>query len=109
MKRVYTDASKTAICIASTDSPSVRYISGLTVNQGEYLAIIAALILSHPTEELEICSDSELAIKQLNGEYVCRDLALQVLCGVVLAFTTGREVKFTWVRREDNKAGLILG
>ena len=47
--------------------------SGLTNNQAEYDAIIHALCICGGAEKVIITSDSEVVIKQINGEYKVRD------------------------------------
>lgn len=49
-----------------------KYLGELTNNQAEYDALVLALEAIEPEQDgtdLEIYSDSELLVKQLNGEY----------------------------------------
>ena len=83
-----------------------RYLGHQTNNFAEYTAIIDALTHARElgAEEVAMFMDSELAVKQLNGEYKVRNPALGLLFMQVhnlrLAF---KKVTFTHVRREKNK------
>lgn len=83
-----------------------RYLGHQTNNYAEYAAIIDALTHAKElgAEEVAMFMDSELAVKQLNGEYKVKNPALGVLFMKVhnlrLSF---RKVTFTHVRREKNK------
>ena len=121
--KIFVDGSPTAVCFTTEEGPPVvRGLStSVTSNQAEYLAVIFAL------NELpgidEILSDSELVIKQLNGEDIVRNEELKGLACEIwrivgaeyakvkggLRCTRTGNVKFTWVPREENKAGEILG
>ncbi len=83
-----------------------RYLGEQTNNYAEYMAIVDALTHAKElgAEEVAMRMDSELAVKQLNGEYKVKNAALGALFLQVhnlrLAF---RKVTFTHVRREQNK------
>jgi len=79
----------------------------LTNNQAEYKAIIAAL-QEHPREELTLLSDSQLAVRQLNGEYEIRNSKLRELAEEVRSLCRDRKVVFKWIPREENLAGKML-
>lgn len=51
------------------------YLGSMTNNQAEYEALLRALasVVPDPDTELEIYSDSELLVRQLNGVYRVRD------------------------------------
>ncbi len=76
-----------------------------TNNQAEYSAMIRAL------EELKklkiysaiIKSDSKLVISQIRGEYKVRAKNVVPLYNKVLELTKGMNLKFEWVRREENR------
>ncbi|HKT43556.1 MAG TPA: reverse transcriptase-like protein [Gaiellaceae bacterium] len=77
-----------------------------TNNVAEYRALIAglekAVELSVP--EVEVVSDSELLVKQMNGDYRVKNAALQQLS--IQASRLAREigkVSYTAVRREHNE------
>jgi ribonuclease HI len=77
-----------------------------TNNVAEYRGLVAGLekALELAVPELEVVSDSELLVKQMNGEYrvknaALRDLSLQA---ARLAREIGK-VSYTAVRREHNE------
>jgi len=84
----------------------------LTNNEAEYLAVIFALkkfklLFSKELakkSEIEIRSDSELMVKQLNGEYKILDEKIQKLFLEVwnLKFDFSK-IKFKLIKREKNK------
>lgn len=115
MPTFYCDGSQTRICYTCPDE-KIRKVIPLpqkaTVNEAEYLAIIAALeaALAKGFETVDIFSDSQLAIRQLNGEYATRQPRLAELGDQVWDITEKfYEVTFTWLPRWKNPAGIILG
>ncbi|MBU4481294.1 ribonuclease HI family protein [Patescibacteria group bacterium] len=89
-----------------------QYIGEATNNEAEYNALIFGLEkfkqlfgkkLAH-VSEIEIRSDSELIIKQLNGEYKVLEPKIQTLFlrawNLKLDF---KKVKFRFISREKNK------
>jgi ribonuclease HI len=83
-----------------------RYLGEQTNNYAEYMAIIDAL--QHAKEfgadEVDMYMDSELAVKQLNGEYRVKNTGLALLFMQVHNLRLGfKKVRFTHVRRERNK------
>ncbi len=58
-----------------------RSIGTTTNNQAEYMAIIAALqkAISLGARHADVNSDSELMVKQINGEYRVKNIALKPL------------------------------
>ena len=87
-------------------------IGDTTNNQAEYRAMVAALTalgeLGPTNSSINCFADSELMIKQINGEYRVKDellrphfLAIKQLIGILEI--AGNELSFTAVRREQNK------
>ena len=77
-----------------------------TNNVAEYRALVAGLERAAELQvgEVEVVSDSELLVKQMNGEYRVKNAALQDLS--IQASRLARElgkVSYTAVRREHNK------
>jgi len=108
--KVYVDGSgKTgAYCyLVAGGEPRLFMEKSLTNNQAEYKAIIATL-RELPNKELTIYSDSQLAVRQLNGEYQIRDSRLRNLAERVRGLCKNRVVSFKWVPREQNLAGRVL-
>jgi ribonuclease HI len=83
-----------------------EYVGETTNNQAEYKGILAAIRKARElgAETLEMRMDSELAVKQLNGEYKVKDAGLASIYMLIhnerIAF---KKVTFTHVRREYNK------
>ncbi|CAI9832256.1 MAG: reverse transcriptase-like protein [Nitrosopumilus sp.] len=83
---------------------------GITSNQAEYLAVIAALEGRAGQRGLVICSDSQVTVNQLNHKYAInsrqlRDLARQAWS--LMAEVPGVEIR--WVPRGENPAGKMMG
>ena len=82
-----------------------KYIGEGTNNFAEYTALITALEyaaeLGH--KNIQCYLDSELVVKQLNGQYKIREPNLKELASKVLALTNKfQSIKFTHVPREKN-------
>jgi probable phosphoglycerate mutase len=77
-----------------------------TNNVAEYSALIAGLekALELAVPEVEVISDSELLVKQMNGEYRVKNAALRELSAraASLAAQIGN-VRYRAVRREHNE------
>jgi ribonuclease HI len=83
-----------------------RYIGVATNNQAEYQAIVFALekAAEAGAHSLSLFLDSELAVKQLNGEYKVKNKDLASLFLKIHNLKTKfSSVSFTHVRREHNK------
>lgn len=82
------------------------YLGRTTNNQAEYRAVILGLerALALGAKEVEIVTDSELLVRQANGEYKVKnpDIARRYLEMNNLCVQIGR-VRFRHVRRELNK------
>jgi ribonuclease HI len=82
-----------------------EYIGIGTNNIAEYTAVIRALETAHTMGETEVHvkSDSQLVVRQLNGEYRVRDPGLRPLRERVGQLCKGLEVHFEHIPREKNK------
>ncbi len=82
----------------------------ITNNEAEYLAILKALEENH-SEEIEIFSDSEVVVNQLNRNYHIKEVRLRGLFDKVQEIIKKKniKVKFIWIPRGENKAGKYLG
>ena len=114
--RIFVDGNpKEVCCITASD---IGVLSGKveralidgenTSNVAEYRAVLFGLY-KHP-EATEVCSDSQLVVRQLNNEYAVKS---EKLLSWWLKVKTrveklGHPVEFVWVRREDNPAGRVL-
>ncbi|MBI2545431.1 MAG: reverse transcriptase-like protein [Candidatus Aenigmarchaeota archaeon] len=81
---------------------------GITHNEAEYMAVIVALTENN-AKEINIFSDSELIVKQLNRNYKIKEKRMLDLALRVQKLCEGRSVTFTWIPRERNLAGKVLG
>lgn len=90
-----------------------EYLGEMTNNQAEYRAVIFALKKAKQLMgskkaaemEVEVRMDSELIVKQLNGEYKIKEPELQPLFVEVWNLRLDfKKVDFKHVRREQNKA-----
>ncbi len=87
------------------------YIGKATNNVAEYKALIAGLevALDRGVERLDVFLDSELVVKQVNGQYKVKDAGLKPLhrqaCVLLSKF---HEVDVRHVRREQNAAADAL-
>ncbi|MBT6253754.1 ribonuclease HI family protein [Candidatus Uhrbacteria bacterium] len=83
-----------------------RFLGTQTNNYAEYTAIIIGLELAiaHDIDELTVRLDSELAVKQLKGEYRVKNETLARLYLQVINLTHQfKSIEFQHVRREKNK------
>lgn len=83
-----------------------EFIGTNTNNNAEYNGLIAGLKLAkkNKVEELECFLDSELVVKQLNGEYKVKHPDMKKLFDEVQNLKTDFEtLSFKHVRREHNK------
>lgn len=82
-----------------------KYVGRATNNVAEYTGIIIALEAAkrHGATEVEMRMDSELAVKQLKGEYRVKNPDLAKLFLQVKNLAAGfKKVTFKHVRREQN-------
>lgn len=84
---------------------------GITNNQAEYLAIIAAMEkFAQMDEEIIIYSDSKNTVSQLNHEYAINSEQLRELARQAWSIM-GKipNLKIVWIPRAQNLAGKMLG
>jgi len=81
-------------------------------NIAEYMAVRSALSWianRFPMAEVEVYSDSQLIVHQLDGSYRCLDPLLVELRDAVLTVATAfPKVTYHWIRREQNKEADVL-
>ena len=83
-----------------------KYIGNATNNQAEYKALIEGLAEAHLQGASEVACflDSELVVRQLNGQYKVKEPELQNLITEVFRLSNKFiKVKFEHVGREKNK------
>ena len=112
--KAYVDGSLTSVCCVLENGGTVVCPIGLsdkrvTTNEAEYLAVLLALDEGFSTDITEILSDSQLVVRQLNREYHIKEPRLRELAIQVWNKAAGRDIKFTWIPREENPAGKVLG
>lgn len=82
-----------------------RYLGHATNNQAEYTGILEGLkkALELDLAELDVCLDSELAVRQLNGEYRVKNPDLRELYFEIQVLRQRfKTITFRHVRRELN-------
>lgn len=82
------------------------FLGVTTNNQAEYMALIRALeeLRKFPVKEAKIYSDSQLLIRQMNGEYRVRHENLIPLYDKAIKIVERiPRVTFHFIRREKNK------
>lgn len=85
--------------------------AGMTSNQAEYHAVLAALERNvEKTSHITIISDSQLIVSQLNHEYAIQNGPLRQLARQVWSTMRNYDtVTIRWVSRRNNLAGKMLG
>lgn len=110
---IYCDGATTRVCyIFEGERPTVLQIPKGTSNQGEYWAVINALLEAthRDFDDVTILSDSQLIVRQLGGDYKIRDKGLQVLAYLAQGLASKIDkVEYKWIPREENPAGKVLG
>ena len=76
-----------------------------TNNEEEYEALVASLDLAKATgvENMIIHYDSQVITSQVNGDYECRNERMKKYLEEVKSRTSGLEVKFVQIPREENE------
>lgn len=83
-----------------------EFIGNTTNNQAEYKAVVSVLekITEFNPEEINFFLDSELVVKQLNGDYKVKNPALKPLFLKIKELTKDiKKLSFSHIRREFNK------
>ncbi len=83
-----------------------EYIGDGTNNIAEYNAVIKALETAHAMGETDVHlkTDSQLVVRQLNGEYKVKDPELRLLNEKIVHLMKGLKVHFEHIPREHNSA-----
>lgn len=85
----------------------VEEIGDHTVNEAEIYAIHRAIMLSNPEEDLQIYSDSQLAVYLITGKWKCHKPELKRFL-MHLHYDMRPNITINWIPREDNYAGHYL-
>ncbi len=82
-----------------------KAIGQKTNNEAEYLSLIESLekLNQEEIKEAEIYMDSELVVRQVNGQYKVKNERLKPLYLRVKELCSGNRYRFTHVRRENNQ------
>lgn len=109
--KIYVDGSgegKYAFVVEEPRDVKIFEKKNITNNEAEYLAVIEAL-RNFSEREIDILSDSKLIVDQLNMKSAIKEDRLRKLAQEVWNLAKGRNVKFIWIPRNENKAGKVLG
>ena len=81
-----------------------RWIGHQDNNVAEYFALLEALqhAVASEAKALHVFSDSEIVVKQMNGEYVCRSPRLYSLNWTCRKLARSLEFSIAHIRREEN-------
>ncbi|MCE5299582.1 MAG: ribonuclease HI family protein [Spirochaetia bacterium] len=82
-----------------------KYIGETTNNVAEYSALLHLLEVAqkHGIKTLKVFSDSELMVKQMNGEYKIRDERLKELASKAVSMKKHIKFELSHIPRESNK------
>ncbi len=83
-----------------------KYLGIRTNNQGEFTAMEKGILLAvkYGIKTLDCFSDSQLLIRQINGEYKIKDAVLKEIMGRIRTLSENFDIiTFTHVPREKNK------
>jgi ribonuclease HI len=108
--KVWTDASRTQICIVNElgGVSLFQHGYGNAINRAEADAILVAITEYAPVVQMVICTDSEVFIRQFTGMYRIKDNILKELHNKIQEECRGRNISFQYVPREENRAGHVL-
>ena len=82
-----------------------KFIGRATNNVAEYTAVLLSLefiFKKFLIEKVEFKLDSELVVRQLNGQYKVKDSKLKLLYAKIRELIWGKTVSFSHVKREKN-------
>jgi ribonuclease HI len=93
-----------------TGESNVEFVRGLTNNQAECHAVLAALKSVDRGGRYEILSDSQLVVGLLSGVFAATNAELADLVGMIRTVIDEKRlsVQFTWIPREQNRADRLL-
>ncbi len=93
-----------------TGAKEVKRQDGLTNNQAEYFAVLAAIEALPNHASAEVITDSDLVANQFNGSFKITSPKLLELLSRIREVITSKKLNLTvsWVPREQNVAGKLL-
>jgi ribonuclease HI len=108
---IYTDSSLEEACFIIGDEAPVlvQHPKDITVNEGEYKAIIFALTEARrrKLKDFILLTDSQFCTRQIQGDYVCKAPHLRPLRNQARDLLPNLN-QIKWIPREENKAGKVL-
>ncbi|MFW5704765.1 MAG: ribonuclease HI family protein [Nanoarchaeota archaeon] len=81
-----------------------KYLGKKTNNEAEYMAVLQAIRIAIKLKEKEIniYSDSQLVVKQLNGEYKVKAPTIIPIYTIIQKERKELDITFNWIPREQN-------
>ena len=96
--------------VVETGESHYKAEPGLTNNQAEYMAILAALgRFAGSDSPVTIHSDSKVVVSQLNHEYAINSPSLREMARKAWGMMASEDVEIRWISRKENPAGRMLG
>ena len=109
---IYCDSSTREACfvIEGQDPVVIAYLEPVTVNVGEYTAVILALreARQQGLKQVSLLTDSKLIAHQINGSYRCRAKHLLPFRNSARLLLEELAGTIDWDSRELNLAGKVL-
>ena len=101
------------VLIHNPDGDTIRiakWIGHQDNNVAEYLALLEALqhAITVKAKALRVFSDSEIVVKQMNGQYACRSPRLYSLNWICRKLARSLEFSIAHIRRDENQAANAL-
>jgi ribonuclease HI len=95
------------VVLDRSEGPTIRiakWIGRQDNNVAEYVALLEALqcALSLKAGKLHVYSDSEVVVRQMNGEYICRSPRLYSLHWICRKLARSFDFSISHIRREQN-------
>lgn len=95
------------VVIDRTQGPTIRiakWIGRQDNNVAEYVALLEALqcALALKASKLHVYSDSQVVVRQMNGEYICRSRRLYSLHWICRKLARSFDFSISHIRREQN-------
>lgn len=112
MQKIYVDGSGDGrFCWYNETTKEYKLYKekGISNNQAEYLAVYNALLENKG--EIELLSDSQLLVNQLNRNWHIKNNKLRELFDRIQEVIKRKNLKvtFVWIERKNNLAGKYLG
>ncbi len=109
---IYVDSSTHEACIVveGQEPIIIPYSNQVTVNVGEYRALLLALwgVERAGWKQPELFTDSLLVAQQVKGKWKCRQTHLLPLLNEARSLVKELKATVNWLPREENLAGKVL-